>query len=44
MPSAEARYGGATVYPDSGKIRVDGPGFSHRGWIGERVDYWEGEQ
>jgi uncharacterized cupin superfamily protein len=43
MPSAEARYGGATVYPDSGKISVFGPGFSHRGWIGEPVDYWEGE-
>jgi uncharacterized cupin superfamily protein len=43
MPSTEARYGGATVYPDSGKIRVSGPGFRHRGWIGEEVDYWEGE-
>ena len=44
MPSAEARYGGATVYPDSGKIRVAGPGFDHRGWLGEPVEYWEGEQ
>jgi uncharacterized cupin superfamily protein len=44
MPSAEARYGGATVYPDSGKIRVGGPGFDHRGRLGEPVDYWEGEQ
>jgi uncharacterized cupin superfamily protein len=43
MPSTRARYGGATVYPDSGKIRVSGPGFRHRGWIGEEVDYWEGE-
>ena len=44
MPSAEARYGGATVYPDSGKVRVAGPGFDHRGWLGEPAGYWEGER
>ena len=44
MPSLNARYGGAAVYPDSGKVRVYGPGFDHRGWLGEPVDYWEGEQ
>jgi uncharacterized cupin superfamily protein len=44
MPSAEARYGGATVYPDSGKVRIAGPGFDHRGRLGEPVGYWEGEQ
>jgi uncharacterized cupin superfamily protein len=44
MPSAEARFGGATVYPDSGKVHVAGPGFDHRGRLGEPVDYWEGEQ
>ena len=44
MPSAEARYGGATVYPDSGKLRVSGRGFDHRGWIGETAEYWEGEK
>lgn len=43
MPSTEMRYGGATVYPDSGKIRVSGPGFRHRGWVGEPVEYWTGE-
>ena len=43
MPSTRPRYGSATVYPDSGKIRVSGPGFTHRGWIGDEVDYWEGE-
>ena len=43
MPSTEARYGGATVYPDSGKLRVSGPGFSHSGRLGEPVGYWEGE-
>lgn len=44
MPSTNARYGGATVYPDSGKVRVSGPGFGHRGRLGEPVDYWEGEE
>ena len=43
MPSTEARFGGATVYPDSGKVRVSGPGFRHRGWLGEPVEYWAGE-
>jgi uncharacterized cupin superfamily protein len=43
MPSTRARRGGATVYPDSGKVSVYGPGFRHRGRLGEEVDYWEGE-
>jgi uncharacterized cupin superfamily protein len=43
MPSTNARHGGATVYPDSAKVRVSGPGFSHRGRLGEPVEYWEGE-
>jgi uncharacterized cupin superfamily protein len=44
MPSTRARHGGATVYPDSDKLSVWGPGFYHRGWRGDPVDYWEGEQ
>lgn len=43
MPSTIAPYGDAAVYPDSGKVKVSGPGFSHRGRLGEPVDYWEGE-
>jgi uncharacterized cupin superfamily protein len=43
MPSTNARYGGATIYPDSGKVGVSGPGFRHRGWLGDPVEYWEGE-
>ena len=43
MPSTNARHGGASVYPDSGKVRVSGPGFDHRGRLGEPVEYWEGE-
>lgn len=45
MLSARPRFGGdAVVYPDSGKfvIRAAG-GFSHRGFLGAEVDYWEGE-
>ena len=43
MPSSSAAYGDACVYPDSGKVKVSGPGFQHRGRLGEPVDYWEGE-
>ena len=44
MPSTRAPYGGATVYPDSGKLSVWGPNFHHRGLLGDPVDYWDGEQ
>jgi uncharacterized cupin superfamily protein len=43
MPSTNARYGSASVYPDSGKFAIRGRGFSHRGRLGDPVDYWEGE-
>jgi uncharacterized cupin superfamily protein len=43
MPSTNAPYGDAAVYPDSGKVSVAAPGFSHRGWLGDAVEYWEGE-
>jgi uncharacterized cupin superfamily protein len=43
MPSTNSRYGGATVYADSGKVSVYGPGFRHRAWLGDPVPYWEGE-
>jgi hypothetical protein len=43
MPSTNAPYGDACVYPDSGKVLINAPGFQHRGWLGEPVDYWEGE-
>ena len=44
MPSTNAPYGDAAVYPDSGKVHVTAPGFDHRGRLGEQVDYWEGEE
>ena len=43
MPSSTAPYGDACVYPESGKVKVAGPGFKHRGRLGEQVEYWEGE-
>jgi uncharacterized cupin superfamily protein len=43
MPSTVAPLGDATVYPESGKFKLDGPGFSHRGLLGDQVEYWEGE-
>jgi uncharacterized cupin superfamily protein len=44
MPSTVAPLGDATVYPDSGKFKLYGPGFSHRGRLGDALDYWEGER
>jgi uncharacterized cupin superfamily protein len=43
MPSTNARFGGASIYPDSDKVAVRAPGFRHRGRLGDQVDYWEGE-
>jgi len=43
MPSTNARFGGASIYPDSDKVAVRAPGFRHRGRLGDEVDYWEGE-
>jgi uncharacterized cupin superfamily protein len=43
MPSTRARFGGVTIYPDSGKFGIWGPGFGHRGRLGEAAEYWEGE-
>jgi uncharacterized cupin superfamily protein len=42
MPSSAAPEGGGTVYPDTGIFVLFGPGFSHRGKLGEPVEYWEG--
>jgi uncharacterized cupin superfamily protein len=43
MPSSVSVYGDACVYPDSGKFKLAGPGFLHRGHLGDEVPYWEGE-
>jgi uncharacterized cupin superfamily protein len=42
MPSSAAALGDACVYPDSGTFKLAGPGFYHRGRLGESLDYWEG--
>ena len=43
MPSSMAKHGDGCVYPDSGKFSIGTQGFSHRGWLGDAVPYWEGE-
>jgi uncharacterized cupin superfamily protein len=43
MPSSSAPQGSGAVYPDSGKFVLYGPGFRHRGTLGEPAEYWEGE-
>jgi uncharacterized cupin superfamily protein len=43
MPSAAPKYGTGCIYPDSGQFVLYGPGFKHRGYLGDEVDYWEGE-
>lgn len=44
MPSSEARVGWATVYPDSNKLKVTGPGFSRIVALDPELDYWDGER
>lgn len=42
MPSSRTPHGHATVYPDSETFQMYGPGFQHRGRLGEKTEYWEG--
>ena len=42
MPSSVAALGDACVYPDTGTFKLAGPGFYHRGRLGDSLDYWEG--
>jgi uncharacterized cupin superfamily protein len=46
MPSTQSSYGDATIYPDAGTFAIGGPaslGFYHRGYLGEVIEYWEGQ-
>jgi uncharacterized cupin superfamily protein len=43
MPSTVSPYVDAVVYPDSGTIKVSGPGFRRRFELGPEREYWEGE-
>jgi uncharacterized cupin superfamily protein len=43
MPSAITHLADVAVYPDSGKIKVSGPGFGRRFELGPEKEYWEGE-
>lgn len=43
MPSSVSKRLDVAVYPDSGKIKVSGPGFTRRFELGPEREYWEGE-
>jgi uncharacterized cupin superfamily protein len=43
MPSTGPTHIDACVYPDSGKIKVNGRGFARRFDLGPAREYWEGE-
>jgi uncharacterized cupin superfamily protein len=43
MFSSHPQGAGGVVYPDSGNFAFGGPGFQHRGRLGEPVAYWDGE-
>jgi uncharacterized cupin superfamily protein len=44
MPSSVAQLGDATVYPDSNKLKVSGPGgFRRIVSLDPELDYWDGE-
>jgi uncharacterized cupin superfamily protein len=40
MPSVDAQTN-AAVHPDSGTFVLHGPGFEHRGRLGDPIGYWE---
>jgi uncharacterized cupin superfamily protein len=44
MPSTIPQGADACVYPDSGKVKVSGPGFMKRIAVEPERGYWEGEQ
>lgn len=45
MPSTQPQSGDGAIYPDSGKFAIRAPGgFSHRGFLGDTAEYWEGER
>jgi uncharacterized cupin superfamily protein len=43
MPSSAPGKVDVAVYPDSGKIKVSGPGFGRRFDVGPEREYWERE-
>ena len=44
MPSTISQGADVAVYPDSGKVKISGPGFYKRIALGPDRAYWEGEQ
>jgi uncharacterized cupin superfamily protein len=43
MPSSVSQFADVCVYPDSGKMKVSGPGFRRRFAVGPEREYWDGE-
>lgn len=44
MPSASLGVADGCIYPDAGSFVLRGPGFSHRGRLGDELGYWEAQE
>lgn len=44
MPSASLGLADGCIYPDSGSFVLRGPGFQHRGRLGDELGYWEAQE
>ena len=44
MPSASLGSADGCIYPDAGTFVLSGPGFHHRGRLGEAIGYWEAHE
>jgi uncharacterized cupin superfamily protein len=44
MPSSSLGFADGCVYPDSGSFVLSGPGFRHRGRLGDELGYWEAQE
>jgi uncharacterized cupin superfamily protein len=44
MPSSSLGFADGCIYPDAGSFVLRGPGFEHRGRLGEELGYWEAQE
>lgn len=44
MPSSSLGFADGCIYPDAGSFVLRGPGFQHRGRLGEQLGYWEAQE
>lgn len=44
MPSSSLGFADGCIYPDAGSFVLRGPGFQHRGRLGENLGYWEAQE